>query len=145
MNRSGTVEFRSIDLFPAKVTTKLPNIANDFSDVSLSDDRFIKRSTMPREIKISVFSRTDERLCSAVRHVFLVMMQHEVVESRMESRVGTIFDESRENLLLARDDIDERRCASSCLDFSSKAFMLFGNLDKSPASTIRALFLKDNG
>lgn len=138
---SGTVGFCSIAFLPAKVTTRLPKVAKAFSDASFTEDRLIKLSTTPVAIKLPEFSRTEDRFCNVVKHSSLVGILE--LDSRMETTEGIILAEVRENRLLARAEIDRRSCANSCLAVSSKNVTFSGIRDKIPASTIRALFLKE--
>lgn len=141
INPSGTIGLCSSSFLPANVTAKFPKMAKAFSDECFTSDSFTRISTAPEEMNAAALSKTEDRLYSVLKHDSLVLRLLEF-ESRIETTIAMILVEVREIWLLARVDIGKRSCANSCFCASSKKQLFSGNFDKSPASTIRALFLK---
>lgn len=136
---SGTEGLCSSDFLPDEVTARFPSVARLFSDVSLADESFIRVSTAPAAIRAGALSRIEERLYNVPKHACFVCKFE--VDSRTHNVEGIILDELRENCVFDRVDMDRRSSAYSLFAFSSNELKSFGNLNRIPASTIRALLL----
>ncbi|KAG7034641.1 hypothetical protein SDJN02_04371, partial [Cucurbita argyrosperma subsp. argyrosperma] len=141
---SGTIGLLSIALFPCEVTTKFPNAARALSEWPLDEDILKRVCTTPFETRGPTFSSTVEILYRVSRqHLWVSKFE---VNSRIPKRNGITLSFACKAIVkweLIRDDSDSSNLAKSCFADSSMAWMLLGSLCKIPASTMRALFLKN--
>ena len=127
--------------FPIEVTTKLPKVARAFSDVCLIEENPKRMLSTSLEAKVFALSSMLERLYNVPKHDSFVSRFE--VASRIEITNGTMIDVFMGNWLLVTDDKENISFAKSCIVSSSKTPVFSGSFDKIPASSIRALFLKN--